>query len=95
MLFGEGLFTIAIRGGQEYKFISPCIALYLGKILRSGQLNKDKLWLVLGSVVPAIWFLELHEYNERQMKHICQDTRTWNQLTLLPNNAGCQMSKYW
>ena len=31
MLFGEGLFTIAIRGGQEYKFISPCIALYLGK----------------------------------------------------------------
>ena len=43
MLFGEGLFTIAIRGGQEYKFISPCIALYLGKILRSGQLNKDKL----------------------------------------------------
>ena len=30
MLFGEGLFTVAIRGGQEYKFISPCIALYLG-----------------------------------------------------------------
>ena len=35
MLFGEGLFTVAIRGGQEYKFISPCIALYLGQFKRN------------------------------------------------------------
>ena len=40
MLFGEGLFTIAIRGGQEYKFISPCIALYLGRRLREKDLIK-------------------------------------------------------
>ena len=33
LLFGEGLFTVAIRGGQEYKFISPCIALYLGSVV--------------------------------------------------------------
>ena len=44
MLFGEGLFTIAIRGGQEYKFISPCIALYLGRRLREKDLIKHLTW---------------------------------------------------
>ncbi|CAG5104840.1 Oidioi.mRNA.OKI2018_I69.chr1.g1592.t1.cds [Oikopleura dioica] len=71
-LFGEALFTIAIRGGQEYRFISPCIALYLG------------------SVVPAIWFLELKSYEERLDRHLCQDTRAWLKLSNESSNAGCE-----
>ncbi|CBY31384.1 unnamed protein product [Oikopleura dioica] len=71
-LFGEALFTIAIRGGQEYRFISPCIALYLG------------------SVVPAIWFLELKSYEERLERHVCQDTRAWLKLSNATSNAGCE-----
>ena len=71
-LFGEALFTIAIRGGQEYRFISPCIALYLG------------------SVVPAIWFLELKSYEERLERHVCQDTRAWLKLSNASSNAGCE-----
>ena len=30
-LFVEGVLTIACRGGHDYKFISPSIAMYLGK----------------------------------------------------------------
>ena len=51
------------------------------------------IYVCSGSVVPAIWFLELHEYDERLQKHICQDTRSWMQLTLLQTNPGCQLSK--
>ena len=52
------------------------------------------IYVCSGSVVPAIWFLELHEYDERLQKHICQDTRSWMQLTLLQTNPGCQLSKF-
>ena len=30
LLFCEGIYTVRFRGGQDYKFITPCIALYLG-----------------------------------------------------------------
>ena len=33
LLIGEGIFTLAFRGGKEYKFISPCIMLYLASVI--------------------------------------------------------------
>ena len=32
-LIAEGVYTVVFRGGQEYKWITPCMALYLLSVI--------------------------------------------------------------
>mgnify|MGYP000015760925 CR=1 FL=1 len=75
LLVAEGIFTLVFRGGKEYKYISPCIMLYLG------------------SIIPAICFMERFLYDERMGRHTCQDTRAWLANPLIEAADGCQVSK--
>ena len=73
-LLPEGIYTVGIRPGHEYKLISPCIALYLG------------------SLIPAIWCLELKLYFDKHERHFCQDTRAWLKNPNITSSSGCDFT---
>ena len=58
----EGVFTLALKESQEWRFISPCIFLYLS---RFGLHDLRKFIFLPLSVCPAIWLIELDRLEDR------------------------------
>ena len=60
----EGVFTLAIKEDQEWRFFSPCVFLYLA---RYGHNQGYHLYITstYHSVCPAIWLIELDKLGTR------------------------------
>ena len=48
---------------------------------------------ISGSIIPAIWFLELYVLDERSTMHVCRDSLYWLKSSDLSSTVGCKMRK--
>ena len=58
----EGVFTLAIKEDQEWRYFSPCVFLYLARYDQTHVYHHHIHYL---SVCPAIWLIELDKLGTR------------------------------
>ena len=77
----EGIFTLAIKESQEWRFFCPSVFLYLARSARE-QDNHTKRYH--RSVCPSIWLIELDKLDKRLVAKEAREAFLSSNMTTLP-----------
>ena len=77
----EGIFTLAIKESQEWRFFCPSVFLYLA---RSDQGIATELIRYNCSVCPSIWLIELDKLDKRLVAKEAREAFLNSNMTTLP-----------
>lgn len=79
----EGIFTLAIKESQEWRFFCPSVFLYLARSIWS--LMKHMITSIsTRSVCPSIWLIELDKLDKRLAAREAREAFLSSNMTTLP-----------